>query len=80
MKCNKSEDEDKMLFCDLCDRGFHIYCVGLTEIPAGRWHCGNCATCASCGTKCPGGDEEDEEEGLEWIFETKIDEKVRLFA
>ena len=28
-----TEDEDKMLFCDLCDRGYHIYCVGLTEIP-----------------------------------------------
>ena len=25
-------DEDKMLFCDLCDRGFHIYCVGLVSI------------------------------------------------
>ena len=31
--CSKPEDEDKMLFCDLCDRGYHIYCVGLTEIP-----------------------------------------------
>ena len=29
-------DEDKMLFCDLCDRGYHIYCVGLKAIPSGR--------------------------------------------
>ena len=28
-----------MLFCDLCDRGYHSYCVGLDEIPSGRWHC-----------------------------------------
>ena len=28
-------DEDKMLFCDLCDRGYHIYCVGLKAIPSG---------------------------------------------
>ena len=29
-------DEDKMLFCDLCDRGYHIYCVGLPAIPQGK--------------------------------------------
>ena len=29
-------DEDKMLFCDLCDRGYHIYCVGLQAIPNGN--------------------------------------------
>ena len=29
-------DEDKMLFCDLCDRGYHIYCVGLQGIPTGQ--------------------------------------------
>ena len=66
-----------MLFCDLCDRGFHIYCVGLTDIPGGRWHCGNCASCVSCGTKSPGGDDEEDEEDSEWIFETKIDAQVR---
>merc|ERR1719195_1261068 len=72
--CSKPEDEDKMLFCDLCDRGYHIYCVGLTEIPGGRWHCGSCASCVSCGTKCPYGDGE-EDESLDWVFETKIDDK-----
>jgi hypothetical protein len=25
-------DEDKMIFCDLCDRGYHIYCCGLAEV------------------------------------------------
>jgi len=74
MMCFKSEDEDKMLFCDLCDRGYHIYCVGLTEIPGGRWHCGSCAFCVSCGTKCPAGEGE-KDESLDWIFETKIDMK-----
>jgi len=77
MSCNKPEDEDKMLFCDLCDRGYHIYCVGLSEIPGGRWHCGECAYCVSCGSKTPAGDGEDMEQGeaLDWIFETKTGSK-----
>ncbi len=25
-------DEDKMIFCDLCDRGYHTYCCGLQEV------------------------------------------------
>jgi len=70
--CLKAEDEDKMLFCDLCDRGYHIYCVGLSEIPSGRWHCGSCASCVSCETKVPWGDGV-RDESLDWIFETKID-------
>ena len=32
VKCEDPADEDKMLFCDLCDRGYHIYCVGLQEV------------------------------------------------
>lgn len=33
--CSRPADDDKMLFCDLCDRGFHIYCVGLHTVPNG---------------------------------------------
>lgn len=25
-----------MLFCDQCDRGYHIYCLGLRNIPEGK--------------------------------------------
>lgn len=28
-----------MLFCDRCDRGYHTFCVGLSELPSGRWVC-----------------------------------------
>lgn len=34
--CSRPADDDKMLFCDLCDRGFHIYCVGLDAVPNGE--------------------------------------------
>ncbi|KAG6440935.1 hypothetical protein O3G_MSEX001593 [Manduca sexta] len=53
--CRLPADDDKMLFCDLCDRGFHIYCVGLDAVPTGRWHCVECAVCKSCGARSPGG-------------------------
>lgn len=71
MTCQDPKDEDKMLFCDLCDRGYHTDCVGLAEVPSGRWHCGDCATCVSCSSKNSAGDQEDEYGSLPWVFETK---------
>lgn len=41
-KCNLSTDEDLIIFCDRCDRGFHAYCVGLLAIPKGSWVCKPC--------------------------------------
>nr|CAD7568557.1 unnamed protein product [Timema californicum] len=55
IQCKDPADEDKMLFCDMCDRGYHIYCVGLRRVPSGRWHCKECAVCGSCGTQQPAG-------------------------
>jgi hypothetical protein len=40
--CNSAQDEDKMMFCDRCDRGFHTYCVGVAHVPAGSWLCQKC--------------------------------------
>merc|ERR1712071_571666 len=62
-QCHDPADEEKMLFCDYCDRGYHIYCVGLRKIPDGRWHCPACARCGSCGTQDPSGTEGDKQ----WI-------------
>ncbi|XP_062507602.1 PHD finger protein 10-like [Corticium candelabrum] len=42
MLCNDPHDDDKMLFCDECDRGYHTFCVGLTRLPTGQWVCDNC--------------------------------------
>lgn len=42
-KCSNSNDEDKMMFCDRCDRGFHTYCVGVDQVPTGTWLCKQCA-------------------------------------
>jgi hypothetical protein len=40
--CSNPHDEDKMMFCDRCDRGFHTYCVGLGQVPSGSWLCKKC--------------------------------------
>ena len=35
--CSNPDREDQMMCCDECDRGYHSFCVGLSEIPAGQW-------------------------------------------
>lgn len=35
-KCKQTTNEDRMLFCDQCDRGYHIYCIGLRNVPEGN--------------------------------------------
>lgn len=35
LKCKQKRD-NRMLFCDQCDRGYHIYCLGLRNIPEGK--------------------------------------------
>lgn len=41
-KCSNANDEDKMMFCDRCDRGFHTFCVGMSQVPTGSWLCKSC--------------------------------------
>lgn len=53
--CNKSTDEETLMFCDKCDRGYHTTCVGLKVIPSGKWICKLCAKCAVCGSTHPSG-------------------------
>ncbi|XP_021954071.1 uncharacterized protein LOC110850805 [Folsomia candida] len=71
IECNDPADEDKMLFCDCCDRGYHIYCVGLRRVPTGRWHCVTCSVCHSCGVNEPSADDR----AAEWQHEYKKGEK-----
>ncbi len=42
--CRKKGDAEKMLLCDKCDRGHHIYCLRpqLKSIPDGQWFCPEC--------------------------------------
>uniref|UniRef100_A0A3P8ZJD0 D4, zinc and double PHD fingers family 2, like n=1 Tax=Esox lucius TaxID=8010 RepID=A0A3P8ZJD0_ESOLU len=42
--CGTSENDDQLLFCDDCDRGYHMYCLNppMTEPPEGSWSCHLC--------------------------------------
>ncbi|KAK7026015.1 Zinc finger protein ubi-d4 [Halocaridina rubra] len=42
--CGTSENDDQLLFCDDCDRGYHLYCLHppLQEPPEGEWSCDLC--------------------------------------
>lgn len=42
--CNAKEDEENLILCDECDRGFHTYCCTppLSQKPSGDWMCQLC--------------------------------------
>ena len=48
--CKKGDKPEKMLLCDTCDRGWHLYCLNppLKAIPSGDW---SCPKCVAKGTK-----------------------------
>ncbi|XP_072383189.1 zinc finger protein ubi-d4 isoform X4 [Diabrotica undecimpunctata] len=42
--CGNSDNDDQLLFCDDCDRGYHMYCLSpaLVNPPEGSWSCKLC--------------------------------------
>ncbi|GAA5915360.1 hypothetical protein JCM5296_003692 [Sporobolomyces johnsonii] len=44
--CDEKGDDDDILFCDSCDRGWHRQCLTppLTSIPRGKWTCPTCVS------------------------------------
>ena len=44
------QDETKMLFCEMCDRGFSLNLLDppLSTAPPGIWICGQCVDCRNC--------------------------------
>ncbi|XP_055497002.1 zinc finger protein DPF3-like isoform X2 [Leucoraja erinacea] len=42
--CGTSENDDQLLFCDDCDRGYHMYCLKppMVQPPEGSWSCHLC--------------------------------------
>ncbi|CAH1991650.1 unnamed protein product [Acanthoscelides obtectus] len=44
--CGSRDNEDRMLLCDGCDQGFHMYCLDppLDNVPEGAWYCPGCAS------------------------------------
>lgn len=48
--CHDAGNADNLLFCDACDKGFHMECLSppMTETPTGIW------VCSKCKVKTPG--------------------------
>ncbi|XP_072030944.1 zinc finger protein ubi-d4-like isoform X2 [Amphiura filiformis] len=42
--CGTSDNDDQLLFCDDCDRGYHMYCLTppISSPPEGSWSCELC--------------------------------------
>ncbi|XP_072181934.1 zinc finger protein ubi-d4-like isoform X2 [Diadema setosum] len=42
--CGTSDNDDQLLFCDDCDRGYHMYCLKppMSAPPEGSWICDLC--------------------------------------
>jgi len=42
--CLDKGDDEQIMFCDGCDRGWHLYCLrpALNKPPRGLWHCPLC--------------------------------------
>ena len=42
--CRRKTDPEKMLLCDGCDRGHHMFCLKpkLRSVPQGDWYCHDC--------------------------------------
>ncbi|XP_058976147.1 uncharacterized protein LOC101892503 isoform X2 [Musca domestica] len=52
--CTSGENEDKLLLCDGCDKGYHTYCFKpkMENIPEGDWYCFECVNKATNERKC----------------------------
>jgi hypothetical protein len=39
--CRSSGDDNKMLVCDICDKGYHFYCLKppVVTVPKDGWKC-----------------------------------------
>ncbi|XP_037396950.1 bromodomain adjacent to zinc finger domain protein 2A isoform X3 [Pygocentrus nattereri] len=42
--CRKGDNDECLLLCDGCDRGWHMFCLRpkVTEVPEGDWFCPTC--------------------------------------
>ncbi|XP_028028723.1 bromodomain adjacent to zinc finger domain protein 2B-like isoform X5 [Bombyx mandarina] len=56
--CLNGDNEDQLLLCDACDKGYHTYCFKprMDKIPEGDWYCWECVNkargervCIVCG-------------------------------
>lgn len=42
VRCHQGDNEQLLLICDNCDRGYHTYCVDVERVPLSDWYCPSC--------------------------------------
>jgi hypothetical protein len=47
--CQRTDDDDQMLFCDNYNGGYHLFCLKPepTQVPAGNWYYSSCSPTTS---------------------------------
>ncbi|XP_076366314.1 bromodomain adjacent to zinc finger domain protein 2B-like isoform X2 [Tachypleus tridentatus] len=52
--CHSGSNEETLLLCDGCDKGYHTYCFKpkMETIPDGDWYCYECLNKATCDKVC----------------------------
>ncbi|XP_055388643.1 putative mediator of RNA polymerase II transcription subunit 26 isoform X2 [Condylostylus longicornis] len=92
IKCKRNADRTKMLFCEQCDRAYHIYCIQIKTLPDKRWSCERCAICRRCGATDPLGNpssqllspnpqvvvKKNQRRSTKWVNEYRTDHLTRL--
>ncbi|XP_072301489.1 bromodomain adjacent to zinc finger domain protein 2B [Eucyclogobius newberryi] len=50
--CHRGDDEESLLLCDACDKGYHVYChePKITSKPARDWFCSVCSRKTRAGS------------------------------
>lgn len=45
-KCKGGHYEDKIILCDRCDKGWHMFCLSpaMEKVPEGEWVCPACVS------------------------------------
>lgn len=53
--CQSKNDEDKIVYCNYCDRGYHTFCCDppLKNIPEDNWYCNLCSSMPSPPSSLP---------------------------
>jgi len=72
--CNDSGDADAMLFCDACDKGFHMNChtPPIKDKPSGKWVC--CQCLLELGSDAKKFNDADDEDVVDVKKEVKLEE------
>lgn len=52
-ECHNDDNSEKLLLCDNCESGYHIYCLQppLATIPETEWYCPRCTTTTEVSTR-----------------------------